>query len=61
MVLKKEHSNLLELLGFSLKYCPRSRSSGTNIEDGKQVVKASCSVGANYREANESLILEKSK
>jgi four helix bundle protein len=27
----------------------------TNIEDGKQAVKASGSVGANYREANESL------
>jgi four helix bundle protein len=27
----------------------------SNIEDGKQVVKASGSVGANYREANESL------
>ena len=26
-----------------------------NIEDGRQVVKASGSVGANYREANESL------
>ena len=26
-----------------------------NIEDGKQLVKASGSVGANYREANESL------
>ncbi len=26
-----------------------------NIEDGKQVVKASGSVGANYREGNESL------
>ncbi|MBW2119792.1 MAG: four helix bundle protein [Deltaproteobacteria bacterium] len=26
-----------------------------NIEDGKQVVKASGSIGANYREANESL------
>ena len=26
-----------------------------NTEDGKQVVKASGSVGANYREANESL------
>ena len=26
-----------------------------NVEDGKQVVKASGSVGANYREANESL------
>ncbi len=26
-----------------------------NVEDGKQAVKASGSVGANYREANESL------
>ena len=26
-----------------------------NVEDGKQVVEASGSVGANYREANESL------
>jgi four helix bundle protein len=26
-----------------------------NIEDGKQLVKASGSVGANYREANEAL------
>ena len=26
-----------------------------NIEDGKQLVRASGSVGANYREANESL------
>ena len=55
MILKKEHFNLLKLLGFSLKNCPRSRFSGTNIEDGKQAVKASGSVGANYREANESL------
>ena len=31
-----------------------------NFEDGKQLVKASGSVGANYREANES-ILEKSR
>jgi len=31
-----------------------------NTEDGKQGVKASGSVGVNYREANES-ILEKSK
>ena len=58
MILKKEHSpdaSGLNLLGFSSKHCPRSRSSGTNIEDGKQVVKTSGSVGANYREANESL------
>ncbi len=26
-----------------------------NIEDGKQVIRASGSVGANYREANEAL------
>jgi len=26
-----------------------------NIEDGKQLIKASGSVGANYREANEAL------
>lgn len=26
-----------------------------NVEDGKQLIKASGSVGANYREANESL------
>ncbi|MFC1580685.1 four helix bundle protein [Thermodesulfobacteriota bacterium] len=37
-----------------------------NVEDGKQLIKASGSVGANYREANElkkilSSILEKSK
>ena len=29
--------------------------TNANIEDGKKVVKASGSVGANYREANESL------
>ena len=55
MISRKEHYNSLKLLGFSLKHYRRSRSSGTNIEDGKQGVKASGSVGANYREANESL------
>jgi len=58
MISKKEPSpdaSGLRRLGFSLKNCPRSRSSGTNIEDGKQVIKASGSVGANYREANEAL------
>jgi four helix bundle protein len=35
-----------------IKTLPKTIS---NIEDGKQVVKASGSVGANYREANESL------
>jgi len=29
--------------------------TGANIEDGKQLIKASGSVDANYREANESL------
>ena len=29
--------------------------TAANIEDGKQVIKASGSVGANYREADESL------
>lgn len=29
--------------------------TAANIEDGRQLVKASGSVGANYREANESL------
>ena len=58
MILKKEHSpdaSGPNLSGFSSKHCPRSRFSGTNIEDSKQLVKASGSVGGNYREANESL------
>ena len=29
--------------------------SSANFEDGKQVIKSSGSVGANYREANEAL------
>ncbi len=55
MILKKERFNSLKLFDFSLKHCQKSRFSGTNIEDGKQLIKASGSVGANYREANESL------
>ena len=31
------------------------KKSIANIEDGKQVIKSSGSVGANYREANEAL------
>ena len=31
------------------------QKTSSNIEDGKQVIKSSGSVGANYREANESL------
>jgi len=29
--------------------------TASNIEDGKQVIRSSGSVGANYREANEAL------
>ena len=36
-------------------FVKKLRKSTANIEDGKQVVKASGSVGANYIEANESL------
>ena len=35
-----------------IKTLPKSQA---NYEDGKQVIKASGSVGANYREANEAL------
>lgn len=35
-----------------IKTLPKSQA---NFEDGKQVIKASGSVGANYREANEAL------
>jgi len=35
-----------------IKTLPKTTS---NIEDGKQVIRSSGSVGANYREANESL------
>ena len=55
MILKKGLSNSPKLFDFLLKRYRRSRFSGTNIEDGKQVIKASGSVGAKYREANESL------
>ncbi|GBD87246.1 hypothetical protein BMS3Abin03_01173 [bacterium BMS3Abin03] len=36
-----------------IKTLPKSTA---NFEDGKQLIKASGSVGANYREANEALI-----
>ncbi|MGV7223761.1 MAG: four helix bundle protein [Nitrospinales bacterium] len=35
-----------------IKTLPKTTS---NVEDGKQVIRSSGSVGANYREANESL------
>jgi four helix bundle protein len=38
-----------------VKTLPKTIANIANIEDGKQLVKASGSVGANYREANESL------
>ena len=37
------------------KFVKRLRKTIANIEDGKQLIKASGSVGANYIEANESL------
>ena len=37
---------------FLVKKLPKTIA---NVEDGKQLIKASGSVGANYREANESL------
>ncbi len=36
-------------------FVKRLRKTLANIEDGKQLIKASGSVGANYIEANESL------
>jgi len=40
-------------VGLFIKKLPNTTS---NIEDGKQVIKASGSVGANYIEANESFL-----
>ena len=37
------------------KFVKQLRKTIANIEDGKQLIKASGSVGANYIEANESL------
>ena len=36
-------------------FVKKLRKSISNIEDGKQVIKSSGSVGANYIEANEAL------
>ena len=59
---KKENSKPYDLEDRTLAFAKRVRAfvkklrkSPGNIEDGKQVVKASGSVGANYIEANESL------
>lgn len=37
------------------KFVKRLKKTIANIEDGKQLVRSSGSVGANYREANEAL------
>jgi four helix bundle protein len=51
MILKKEHQFAKDVRIF-VKTLPKTIA---NIEDGKQLIKASGSVGANYIEANESL------
>ena len=59
---KKQNSKQYDLEDRTFAFAKRVRAfvkklrkSIQNIEDGKQVIKASGSVGANYIEANESL------
>ena len=59
---KNENSKQYDLEGRTLQFAKRVRSyvkklkkTVANIEDGKQLVRASGSVGANYIEANEAL------
>ena len=59
---KKKNSKQYDLEDRTFAFAKRVRAfvktlgkSLANIEDGKQVIKASGSVGANYIEANESL------
>ena len=59
---KKENSKQYDLEERTLKFARRIRAfvkqlkkTISNIEDGKQLVRASGSVGANYIEANEAL------
>jgi four helix bundle protein len=59
---KKENSKQYDLEERTLKFARRVRvfvmqlkKTIANIEDGKQLVRASGSVGANYIEANEAL------
>ncbi len=59
---KKENSKQYDLEERTFKFAQRVRAfvkklvkTIANIEDGKQLVKASGSVGANYIEANEAL------
>ena len=51
MILKKEHSNSLKLSGFSLKHYRKQLQILRMANNGESLG----SVGANYREANESL------
>ena len=59
---KKQNSKQYDLEDRTFEFARRARAwvkklrmSIANIEDGKQLIKASGSVGANYIEANESL------
>lgn len=52
MIWKNEHFSLQKNVRIWVKSLPKTIS---NIEDVKQLVRASGSVGANYIEANESL------
>ena len=59
---EKENSKQYDLEERTLKFAKRVRSfvkklkkTITNTEDGKQLIRASGSVGANYIEANEAL------
>ena len=59
---KKQNSKPYDLEDRTLAFAKRARAlvkklpkTIANIEDGKQLVRASGSVGANYIEANESL------
>jgi four helix bundle protein len=59
---KKQNSKQYDLEERTFKFAQRVRAfvkkhnkTVSNIEDGKQLIKASGSVGANYIEANEAL------
>jgi len=59
---KKENSKQYDLEERTLKFAKRVRAfvrqlnkTTANIEDGRQLIRASGSVGANYIEANEAL------
>ena len=55
MILKKEPFQFAKAVRLFVKTLPKTIA---NIEDGKQLIKASGSVGANYREANESVLIK---